>query len=855
MLPKISLLSELRSGGYEASLITTFNAYLPFYEEVVLRHLASAGIRHNVLLMDARQYVHSVATHPPKWAGRRYTLVPMSVPGAFHPKLMFLAGKNKGLLAIGSHNMTLAGFGLNRELTNVVKIGGSEDEAGVALANQVWEAVSSWVRLFAGTVPPRVLEMVHQVTEFAPWMKHHGQPDPDIEILAGQPGGITLWEQLVRAIGGPIDQVSIAGAFFDSKLTFLDRLRQDLTPKRLTVGIDPMTVQLPSNARARAAFEFVEASTFGLETDEPGRSRRYLHAKGMYVRQEDGEAVLVCGSANPSRPAWLSRQGDGNVELMLLRRGADAKKVSAELGFLDLETMPLLDETAWKTIENGSAYDGGYGISDVRTSVAIVDASCVLIQRALLEGLREPSFVLVDHSGEELARQTKIEIGEILAAVSFPPEQVALATQLYCFIGNEVRLRLLLHHARLVEDQARTGVQRRFKEALLSLNTDTPNIGLLIECIDKIIFSGETSAVRRKLTEADQSRTPVGDPVIEYQSLAIDVADMKKRVSKLRLRHASDLGYLLDALIYHLRVQDDVSLEELDQFGRSEEEQVGEDDEDVLSAPSPGEPQIDLLKLCHAKVRRVVSRMVKHLEAASSGSEPLGQALVRLLGVLAVLRELRSCDARVPWVGKGQTTVPRDIRMHLLEMTLCHLFEGPVSLLHLETLGEEFRDSDDVARLKGLILWLAWDVGLTMDMKQPFMESLEQQHQRLRENAMVLALAQMIRSDEIVIDEAKVSIGSVTSGELDWLDHVRYLADQCDAIRTGGCKLIPAEKARPGDIAMHTTLSEWDLRVVESSGGGHVNLVSLGPVTHYRTFTPRYLKVARLHLKGGFPLD
>jgi len=45
MLPKISLMEELKKGGYEASLITTYNAYLPFYEEVVLRRLVNAGIR------------------------------------------------------------------------------------------------------------------------------------------------------------------------------------------------------------------------------------------------------------------------------------------------------------------------------------------------------------------------------------------------------------------------------------------------------------------------------------------------------------------------------------------------------------------------------------------------------------------------------------------------------------------------------------------------------------------------------------------------------------------------------------------------------------------------------------------
>ena len=73
MLPKLSLLDELRKGGYEASLITTFNAYLPFYEEVVLRRLVNAGVRHNVLLMDAQQYGVSLHHHPPRLAGRQYT--------------------------------------------------------------------------------------------------------------------------------------------------------------------------------------------------------------------------------------------------------------------------------------------------------------------------------------------------------------------------------------------------------------------------------------------------------------------------------------------------------------------------------------------------------------------------------------------------------------------------------------------------------------------------------------------------------------------------------------------------------------------------------------------------------------
>ena len=42
----ISILDIVKRGGYEASLITSFNATLPFYEEVVLRRLVAAGARH-----------------------------------------------------------------------------------------------------------------------------------------------------------------------------------------------------------------------------------------------------------------------------------------------------------------------------------------------------------------------------------------------------------------------------------------------------------------------------------------------------------------------------------------------------------------------------------------------------------------------------------------------------------------------------------------------------------------------------------------------------------------------------------------------------------------------------------------
>ncbi len=141
MPDSISLLNVIKQGGFDASLITSFNASLPFYEEVVLRRLVAAGCQQNIVLMDHAQCSlswQSEATRP-RLAGTAYSLVPVSVPGAFHPKICILAGKKKAAVLVGSHNLTLSGFGYNREITNWVHVTDDKDREGTALLDSVWQ--------------------------------------------------------------------------------------------------------------------------------------------------------------------------------------------------------------------------------------------------------------------------------------------------------------------------------------------------------------------------------------------------------------------------------------------------------------------------------------------------------------------------------------------------------------------------------------------------------------------------------------------------------------------------------------------------------------------------------------------
>ncbi len=762
---------------------------------------------------------------------------------------MFLAGKNKGLVLVGSHNMTLAGFGFNRELTNLVRIESADDLEGIALARDAWAEIDYWLEHFANEVPDHLLRMVGLVRDFAPWINSVGDSNEDIQLLAGRPGAQSLWEQLTKIVGGEAVSVSLAGAFFDRELQFIERVTQDLRPAKFTVAVDPSTVEMGPKARALSNVSLVSADALGVDIDKEVEGNRYLHAKGVFVEQQNGGAVFASGSANPSAPAWLSSDAGSNVELMLVYRGEGARTAADNIGFNLIADMPALNEDDWHAIESNELQQAESEPLGYRSGVAVVDEAHIILDQRWLKGVDHPSFVLCAVGGEELSHTSQHRIEGDSAFIAFAEAELTKANALHVLLDGQLLLKLLLHHTREIEEQATSGAQRRFKEALLSLETDAPSIDLLIQCIDKIVFSEARETQASGSKKVSPQDTPPAEEQEAPASLAIDVEDVKHRKSKKRLSHSGDFAYLLDALIYHLRFQVDKPVEDVDRFGRSEEEQIGADDDQDEDQEASRE-QGELLDVCHTRVATLINRMATQLKAYAKGQQELDKVLVRLLAVLAVLRELRKCDGRVAWVEKGKTTVPKKHRLGLLEEIMFNLFEGELSLLHLEALGDDFQQSDDVARLKGLVLWLAWDCGLTMNLQKPFNESRDDLNKRLKRNAMVLALAQMVQSDDVVVDEARQSIGGLTSSEMGWLKEVELLSHKCKTVRDDPSVFQPSRVAAPGDLAIHKKLDDFDLRLVTHTGNDRLGLVVLTRDDQILTYRSDHFAIVPWSLKS-----
>ncbi len=850
MSERISILDETKKGGYEASIIITFNAYLPFYEEVVLRKLIHQGVKHNIVMMDAGQCAHSIANHAPRLAGRYYSLMPMKSAGAFHPKVILLAGKKKGTLFIGSHNLTLSGFGYNRELSNLVYLKDREDVETRSLMKSTWHQILNWIEPEKSNMPRHLTDMVLMVENFAPWLKlKTDTTSENSRVISSQPGKASLWDQFRDQIKGQAKEIMMAGAFFDSKFEFIRKVQKELRPNGFYVGVDPATVELTSKSRPEDV-HFTNCSALG-PVGKDGERKGYLHAKAVVVRTQEDETFLAVGSANPSAPAWLTAGLSGNTEMILVRKGDQAEMAAQEIGLTDIPNMPLLTDQDWESAEhNWYRKIEADKHQPSKTGIALVLEEGISFE---FSGKDTPDFLICEVLNEE--KQLLDTIKASLDKGSYYLDIQEKIKEKVCFIRFEVDGKIiiyLVHNQKLIEENSRTGTQRRFREALASLGTDSPDLATLIKCVDKIIFAktreknGTTGSSVIKGTVAgpdDSEGTEKGGP------LHIDIGDTNKTKKKYRLRQSDDLAYLLDVLIYHLRIEkeidSDTDLESKDGKGRSEEEQVGADDEDERSTEGPTADEIaeKTLAFCHTKVHTLIGRMVNLLEALQRQKVSLEDIVIRLPSVLAVLRQLRNCDGKVVWIKSGQTAFPNKEKSRLLEAIVQNLFEDKNSILYPTDEVKDLADSDEMARLKGLILWLAWDSGIQLMKKKPFFESSEERSIRVRNKALMVALAQLVNRDEVVMEEARQSIGILCTSDMDWLDWIHKADKKLQKLMKKPGALSDGNKAEPGDIAIHKYLDHLEVRLILNLEATKANLAYFGKKKDHISYRTDFIKV------------
>lgn len=809
----ISIFDVIKRGGFEASLITTFNATLPFYEEVVLRKLVSAGCRHNVVLMDRTQCSvawESEATRP-RLAGYAYSLLPVSVPGAFHPKVCLLLGPKKASLLIGSHNLTLSGFGYNREITNLIEIAGSKDADGAGILKSVWLMVRRWIELERNTVPEPLLESALAIANFVSPLILNAGPIISVVPIAQTPGDEPLLDQVAKTVSEPVRRIGVIGAFFDQDQTFIKELQSRWPTAEIVVGIDPETVHMPGKPDFMNT-KFVDARQLWSKD-------AYLHAKLLYLKTDTvATDVFVSGSANPSRPAWMASSRSGNVEAVLLRRGEAARAAAEMTGIHGLfNLLPILPEVFASIAQRTAASNDSDDQASIPLWTGVADHDLGVL-RITCRGDTAKIFsvTLLGSNMERLEEIEKIEVSgnEILICPS-----IDLAGIRSCLLADNDRWisRVMILHPNILSSSSRSSKQYQIRSALSALGSSDGDISKVISSVERVIFADETTREIDLAVREHRERRDGGSPASGPESLVISAGDLPKTKKKLRLLKSGDLAYLIDVLLRRMSEGLETQIVETDKSGRTEEEQVGQDDApvDFETADSESPPATTLTDseiaiLVARRARALCRKMVHQLEAAAKDENRRAGAVIQLIAVLALVRELRHLDKTKRWRATGHLLIDECDRRSLLDESIKYLLGSTCHFIDFadKVVGES---TDESTQLRVLLLWLAWDLGKELTEQIAHIWDAKELHDKLAANALFLKLMPDVAIDQLALDALKESIEKTVKATPEcagraalWLNRHQSFGVLCaqglndsEELRLGGYCRIPGIITEP----------------------------------------------------------
>jgi len=218
-----------------------------------------------------------------------------------------------------------------------------------------------------------------------------------------------------------------------------------------------------------------------------------------------------------------------------------------------------------------------------------------------------------------------------------------------------------------------------------------------------------------------------------------------------------------------------------------------------------------LVRMCINKVHNIVTRMLRQMERIKKMGKQYSHPIMQLVAVLALLRQLRKLDIEKEWVPKGKTLVP--------DKELKRLFLGVLPFLYgkshdfIKKAKEELVDEplDEISRLNGLMLWLAWKCG--NDLRKPKPKTLgvdyEWDFKKNIERAQLLLITPDAVSDDLAFEEAGKSIRQTSPNEN------RKAVDEWISLHGyWGKKFIKLKKVNPKNLSNANKSGDIGFRIL-----------------------------------------
>lgn len=689
---RLGLLDELRRTRSTISIVTTYSVNFHFYETVVLRKLNAAGCEHHLLLVDAERCGEALADPElrPRLAGLSYNLVPVARRGAFHPKLMVLAGKKTSRVYIGSHNLTFAGFGGNAEITN--SLSGVKTSVEAAVVRDALDAIADWLSETPNKPASEILALARTLVGSA------AKAPAEAVLLHTGGGRPALWEQLRPRLPKNPQRVVLVGPFFDDRLRFVAQAKVELDASTFVVAIDPSYAVVTRTAAQEAGVRFVDAR--GVMGSVGYSESAQLHAKMIFV-EGDGERLLVSGSANPSAAAWL--QPDTNAEAVLVRTDVGDEELE-RLGIPQLIVAPEITETQWAEIDVRvrSDRDEADGAGHAAAAILATEEAGVITIHGVPErplGVRL-FFVNGQHHEEGVVTYEAATL-----VVTGGPLDLA-GCNVVELIGGAGGVAAVNHSNSLSVHTGGGNTRAELGAALGALTDDPGRIEEILKIVERAIYDDEAPpppGVRPHTQSNDE--TEAGGAL---GSREMKLEDVRRRHGRPRSLAAGNIAIVIDLLIR--RIGEALPIGAEARPPEVEESELDPLDEAARVAPLDVDGNA-LLKVCHRKVRRLLRRMVDRLEHVMEHRAGAIHATVQLAAVLGVLGWLRRVEPQLAWLPLGESLIPENARDELFWAGAAHMALSRPSLVDL--VNDEAPDGcEEVAVSLGLLGWLGRESGV-----------------------------------------------------------------------------------------------------------------------------------------------
>src|SRR4030042_1251696 len=299
------LLKEIPGGKFHSAIFTTYSINLYYLEQKVLPLLGSKGIHYVSILVDGGMLSSQLEnfSYLSQQRKRKYAINGIQSNGAFHPKLIFLAGPDSVLLLVGSGNLTTSGHGKNLEVWNAVFIN-SLDDAKYGFVIQAWNYLKH-LHADLGESANNKLKSIEENCFLLSNIKNveaaifNLDEQNQISFHANQEDS-SLFRQLSDIIGNDkIERITIMCPFHDSEGKFIQELNKRYKPSQIDVLVQADFGSLPSKMTSQSNVSFYEWT----EVMQEKQRQSYFHAKNIILDCKT-KNYLISGSANASLAAF-----------------------------------------------------------------------------------------------------------------------------------------------------------------------------------------------------------------------------------------------------------------------------------------------------------------------------------------------------------------------------------------------------------------------------------------------------------------------------------------------------------------------------------------------------------------------